>query len=145
MERVSRQGNASAVNEQTLIFSRTKTHPSPTTYLLPTTNQPLCSGTRKGAASGEEGWDDTASAMHTTAIIIVRRRKEGETTAYKRGGRPGEGWRGRVVWRRAESARGSVRSRRAMGRSFGGIRLQSRPHSLISRGLVGGGREEVSN
>ncbi|KYN15775.1 hypothetical protein ALC57_11996 [Trachymyrmex cornetzi] len=27
MERVSRQGNASAVNEQTLIFSRTKTHP----------------------------------------------------------------------------------------------------------------------
>lgn len=26
MERVSRQGNASAVNEQTLIFSRTKTH-----------------------------------------------------------------------------------------------------------------------
>lgn len=29
MERVSRQGNASAVNEQTLIFSRTKTHPLP--------------------------------------------------------------------------------------------------------------------
>lgn len=46
------------------------------------------------------GWDDTASAMHTTAIIIVRRRKEGETTANKRG------WRDRLVWRNGDGKGG---------------------------------------
>lgn len=100
MERVSRQGNASAVNEQTLIFSRTKTrHPLTTTYLPPTTSQPLCSGTcgRRGEKSEgregdeKEGWGDTASAMHTTAIIIVRRRNNerdrGKGCLPKEGGR----------------------------------------------------------
>lgn len=92
MGRVSRRGNASAVNEQTLIFSRTKPIPLTTTYLPPTTSQALCSGTRK-RGSAERRWDDTASAMHTTAIIIVRQRKKGETTTNKRG------WRARLVWR----------------------------------------------
>lgn len=87
MERVSRQGNASAVNEQTLIFSRTKTHPLPPPIFLRPRTSPYVPELERGLAAGRGGRDDTASAMHTTAIIIVRRRKEGETTAYKRGGR----------------------------------------------------------
>lgn len=56
-------GNASTVNEQTLIFSRSKTLPG-TTY-LPTATNPC---TRAGGAC--EG-DDTMRD-HTTAIIIAR-------------------------------------------------------------------------
>lgn len=56
MERVSRQGNASAVNEQTLIFSRTKTHPLPPPIFYRPRASP-CSGTRKRGRCGEEvGW-----------------------------------------------------------------------------------------
>lgn len=56
VERVSRQGNASAVNEQTLIFSRTKTHPLTTTYLPPTTSQPpMFRNSGKGGNAEKEG------------------------------------------------------------------------------------------
>lgn len=90
MERVSRQGNASAVNEQTLIFSRTKTHPLPPPIFHRPRASPYVPELERGEGA-EKRWDDTASAMHTTAIIIVRRRKKDETTTNK------EGWRAWVV------------------------------------------------
>jgi len=120
MERVSRQGNASAVNEQTLIFSRTKTHPlPPPIFHRPRARSPYVPELERGE-SAERRWDDTASAMHTTAIIIVHRRKKDETTTNKRGRRA---W---VVWREGFTAR-------KVERSFDRIRRQSRLRSLILR------------
>lgn len=84
MERVSRQGNASAVNEQTLIFSRTKTHPLPPPIFHRPRASPYVPELERGEVRRGGGMT-RGSAMHTTAIIIARRRKKDGTTTNKQG------------------------------------------------------------